>query len=767
MSSAHEHDTGHDDHERDERDPVNGPGEAAGGRVLDFPGAPTGPFTAPQSVNGADPDRDPAVNAVHGGSGTGAGTGALNTPEGAAEGTSVVGPVVDGEVVTDPADSPDGAEGAGSVVRVDGPDTERDVGYLERLRSEKRRPLLPAWATSPTEFGQAARWVAAHYAHASAYHLLRVPKYAALLAARAPAGGWRVTSAVGRWVLDLEGVTVRWAVVRREDPEMYLKLSRQRDLRVRSRSGMAALVAAVVISAAVVGWLLTPPWVHALAVVVLVAGLGMVGRAPDARLLGTAVIATKRQKLTSVVVVRALMALGIGQINQTSKAGGGITFPSEIVRDGPGWRAEVDLPYGVTATDVLERRDKLASGLRRPLGCVWPEPAHAEHAGRLVLWVGDEDMSQAKPTPWPLARRGTADVFKPLPYGADQRGRRVTVPLMFANVLIGSIPRQGKTFAMRVLMLGCALDPLAELRVFELKGTGDLSAIEGCCHHYASGPDNDTIAACVASLDEVHAELDRRARVIRELPAAACPENMVTPELARRRDLRLHPIVIGVDECQELFTHAQHGGRAAELCTAIIKRGPAMGVILILATQRPDAKSLPTGISANVSIRLCLRVMGQLENDMVLGTSAYKNGIRATTFTPKDKGIGYLVGAADDPQIVRSDYIDAPAAQAIGHRARALREAASRLTGHAAGLDTLTATAGPPDTLLPDLLAVMPATEDKTWSENLAARLAAHQPDRYAGWRPEQLAAALKPHGVRTEQVWAAPDGQDGKPGNR
>ncbi|MEU1156480.1 hypothetical protein ABZ369_26180, partial [Streptomyces sp. NPDC005918] len=30
----------------------------------------------------------------------------------------------------------------------------------------------------------------------------------------------------------------------------------------------------------------------------------------------------------------------------------------------------------------------------------------------------------------------------------------------------------------------------------------------------------------------------------------------------------------------------------------------------------------PTGISANASLRLCLKVMGQLENDMVLGTSA-------------------------------------------------------------------------------------------------------------------------------------------------
>ena len=72
-------------------------------------------------------------------------------------------------------------------------------------------------------------------------------------------------------------------------------------------------------------------------------------------------------------------------------------FPSPVREDGPGWRLEVDLPYGVTATQVIERREQLASGLRRPLGAVWPEPVTSEHAGRLELWVGRADISKAKP----------------------------------------------------------------------------------------------------------------------------------------------------------------------------------------------------------------------------------------------------------------------------------------------------------------------------------------------------------------------------------
>ena len=55
--------------------------------------------------------------------------------------------------------------------------------------------------------------------------------------------------------------------------------------------------------------------------------------------------------------------------------------------------------YGVTAEMVIERREQLASGLRRPLGAVWPQPVTHEHAGRLELWVGRADIAVAKPPP--------------------------------------------------------------------------------------------------------------------------------------------------------------------------------------------------------------------------------------------------------------------------------------------------------------------------------------------------------------------------------
>jgi len=46
-------------------------------------------------------------------------------------------------------------------------------------------------------------------------------------------------------------------------------------------------------------------------------------------------------------------------------------------------------------------------------------------------------------------RKVSADIFGLVVFSTDPRGRLVTVTLMFASVIIGSIPRMGKTFSLR------------------------------------------------------------------------------------------------------------------------------------------------------------------------------------------------------------------------------------------------------------------------------------------------------------------------------
>lgn len=628
------------------------------------------------------------------------------------------------------------------------------------------RPAVPVWVTNRDQRRHVTRWVRRRVRHVTAFHAARVPLYGARLAGYSLRGTGRGVVAWGRWAFDREATELRAHAVEKRDVAAYAMLSRQRNTRVRSRvigSLLGGGAGAALVGATSV---LSPDLAAAWAA----AGIGLTawhGRPADrAFIVDRTVTPNHVAKLTSGVVTKALGSIGLPALRAVCESNT-LAFAAPITRDGPGWRAEIDLPHGVTATDVIERRDRLASGLRRPLGCVWPEPVSEEHTGRLVLWVGDADLSKTKQAAWPLLKSGSADLFVSLPFGTDQRGRIVGVTLMFASMVIGAIPRMGKTFALRLLLLAACLDPRVELHVYDLKGTGDLSALAPVSHAYRAGDDEDDIAYLLADLRELSADLRRRTAVIRDLPRSLCPENKITPELASMKQYRLHPVVFALDECQRAYEHEQHGKEIEALCEDLVKRGPAVGIALIAATQRPDAKSLPTGISSNAVARFCLKVTGQVENDMVLGTSAYKNGVRATVLSRQDRGVGYLVGEGDDPQVVRTYYVDGPAAEAVAARARALREAAGTITGHAAGTAPA-AIESSADTLLDDLSAVS-AGEDAMWSETAITRLADLRPDdtRYAEWSAAlssddakrrtwavtQVGAALKPHGVKTRQI--------------
>jgi S-DNA-T family DNA segregation ATPase FtsK/SpoIIIE len=642
---------------------------------------------------------------------------------------------------------------------------------LAGFRDATRVPIVPSWLKSSTEFGGNLAWATGFGLHSLAYHGLRTPKYAVKLAMRTPRGAMRLGDGYGRWLFDMEGEPVRQAVVRAavdkpEEAKMYDRLSSKRDRRVRWRAlvTLVFVVPAILIASVLLAFV-APDWAFYASWGVLLTVFGVAGTPADKPLLDTAVVRNDAAPLTSTEVFTALASLRIPGIDAAIRRGdnGKRWFPAPIAREnGVGWRAEVELPRGVVASAVVEKREELAGALTRPLGCVWPTANADVHPGRLVLFVADKDMSRAKQKPFPLLKSGTVNLFKAVPFGTDPRGSIVTLTLMFASMIIGALPRFGKTFALRLILLIAALDPRALILPFDLKGTGDLSALEPVAHRYRAGDEEEDIAYVVTALREVHTEMRRRTKVIRELPRDLCPENKVTDELASNKKLGLPPIVIGIDECQRGFEHPKYGAEIEEICEDLVRRGPAVAILLALATQRPDAKSLPTGISANAVLRFCLKVMGQTENDMVLGTSSYRNGIRATMFSRRDKGIGYLAGEGDEPVIVKTFEIDGPTAEAIVVRARAARERYGNITGHAAGV-VLDTAAVRRDTVLDDVAAVMTDDEPRLWTEVLVDRLIALRPDVYQGLTRDQLTAALKPYGVRTGQVWGTdPDSTKG-----
>jgi S-DNA-T family DNA segregation ATPase FtsK/SpoIIIE len=117
-------------------------------------------------------------------------------------------------------------------------------------------------------------------------------------------------------------------------------------------------------------------------------------------------------------------------------------------------------------------------------------------------------------------------------------------------------------------------------------------------------------------------------------------------------------------------------------------------------------------------------------------------------FGLEDKGVFYFAGEGREPRIMRSQYIDGPGAKVIVARARAMREAAGRLTGYALGLEDDAEVRS----FLGDVLTVF-GDDDKLWRETIADRLRGAFPAVYADITPEAVASQLRNLGVEVKPV--------------
>jgi DNA segregation ATPase FtsK/SpoIIIE, S-DNA-T family len=159
------------------------------------------------------------------------------------------------------ADNPDG-DGEGRVL-VDSPQAQQPPRLTPAaVRASQRQPIIPPWLRSRGELRAVAGWLAGHLAHTAAYHATRSPKYATRLAVRAPRGAARLLTGTLRWALDAEGAPARQAALRREDTEQYLRLSQQRNDRVRRRTTITATAATTVVLLVLLVVLAAPSWVR-------------------------------------------------------------------------------------------------------------------------------------------------------------------------------------------------------------------------------------------------------------------------------------------------------------------------------------------------------------------------------------------------------------------------------------------------------------------------------------------------------------------------
>jgi S-DNA-T family DNA segregation ATPase FtsK/SpoIIIE len=451
------------------------------------------------------------------------------------------------------------------------------------------------------------------------------------------------------------------------------------------------------------------------------------------------------------MISKALAHLGIGPLDRFSKEGGELVYTVAARKDGDGTFAQVRLPLGVTADMVAARRSKLAANLGRASLETWP--TKGDEDGILDLWVADKGVLRGGAGAWPLVADGQVDVFDGVPFGLSQRGLVINAPLIGVNWLIGGRPGQGKSAALRTLMLGAALDPTAELWVFVMGESPDFDPFEPRLSRYRMGMDDRVAEAATQALADLLTEMERRGKVLGEQPGRP-PK--VSRKLAGKHGLGLHPLVCGIDECHELFQHPKYGKKAAEHAVRLIKRGRKYGIVLLLATQSPTKDSIPREITRNVSCGVAFSVADQVANDGLLGSGKYAAGIRATELRINtDRGTCVAVGITDETfELVRTFYVPfedgADDVTPVIGRALALIEEAGRAV--VAGTRPEIVAAPVVVDHLADIAHVLDG-EQRVRTQVMLARLVGHNPAEYEPWTFADLKAALTRYGQRLRKL--------------
>jgi len=616
-----------------------------------------------------------------------------------------------------------------------------------------RRPLpavLPPWLRSRRTALATLRWAIHYAARHLGFHLIRAPGYALGLVwwmvrgtgrALAAGFGWVSARSEYRPVITAAQEANRWDLV------LELIAERRALARVRiSTTAWLALSAAATTTAAVLTLGKPFGWCTALAAALAAAWLGRPRTTP---MLPPGPVLPVQLELSADILTAALRAAGLVKVDAVPQL---VTPP---LRDGNGWAVTLDLPRGggKTAADAIAKRDTVAAELGVDEIQVIMSRVRAVaggHAGRLMIWVADDDPYIGPPHPSPLTGLEEFSVWKPIPFGRDARGRRITLVLIWQSMFFGGLPRRGKTFAQRLPSAAGVLDPYVRHYVADGKGGADWRPMRGVTHRLVIGAEDEAISAFLAMLDELITEMGRRFALLGGLPTLVCPEGKLTPDISRRYDL---PVVfITIDELQEYLSAMTSAVReeAVDKLARLARRGPAAGFVLNAASQRPDTDSVPAKLREIITYRYCTQVVDRTSSDMVLGKGKAAQGADASILSEDHKGVGVLVTGPGSFDIVRCDYMDLPAFAKICAHGRALRIAAGTLTGDAATDAVAAAEAAGVQipAVLADVLYAMHGV-DRMHTTTLLARLVNMDEDAYAEFSPERLAEQLERAGVR------------------
>ncbi|MGW3635920.1 FtsK/SpoIIIE domain-containing protein, partial [Streptomyces sp. NPDC005122] len=297
------------------------------------------------------------------------------------------------------------------------------------------------------------------------------------------------------------------------------------------------------------------------------------------------------EPITPSIVVKALRDLGVAPLRNAIKemgdAGASMLGPIRIA--GCGVEVDVTLPSGVSTNEIQNRRRKLAENLSRHEHEVFIMIPQAARTVR--LWIADSGALDEPIGPSPLVTDATMSAnyqTGKAPWGQDLRGDAAELSLYQRHLLITGRSNQGKTAALRALVLWLALDRSVQFWIADLKGVGDWSMFNGIADILIEGPSDGHVIQATEMVEDAVREMNRRIE-----------ERLANP------NIKFPPLIVTVDEAQKAFmcpavddAKRPYGGSKATSryfmgTRTIHNQGRAVDVLLWQGTQDPTDQNLP------------------------------------------------------------------------------------------------------------------------------------------------------------------------------
>ncbi len=310
--------------------------------------------------------------------------------------------------------------------------------------------------------------------------------------------------------------------------------------------------------------------------------------------------------------------------------------PQSAVVDVWGWRARFALARGQTLQDVLGKVPAIESALGTFRGAVRVSPTRDDKANRFELRVLDTDP-HADAIPWPGP--SVSSITEPIDLGPFEDATSARVLLLRRHGLIGGVAGSGKSGGINVLMGNLSACRDVVIWAIDLKRGMELQPWASCIDRLATTPEQaramlrDAVTVLEARADWLVAHGRRVWDPTPDLPA----------------------LVIVVDEYAELADDAPD---AATDTDSIARRGRAVAVTLIAATQRPTQKAMGKGaVRSQMDVRVSFRVRERKDVDLILGQGMLNAGWHAHTLNAPGK---FLLSAPehDTPRRARAYLLD-------------------------------------------------------------------------------------------------------------